>query len=358
MLKRNANVEFMRIIAMLFIIMHHCIINGFGLQERLKAPVYSGGVYDIFLGGLNAVVVIGVNVFFLISGYYGIKISIKKFLHIVLDLYIYADALILISILTGMEKLGFSTIKLLVLPFYKYWFVIVYLFLYLLSPIINAGIDAIKKEYAIMLAGVLTLFFGVLGFLSEATFFSLNNGYSLMFAVYLYYIGRMMNKYKLFHKPQSKQVLAWLVSTSITAVGCAICILIQKYDWAWRMFSYNQLFLTFASINFVWIFLNLPDKFAGEKWQRIASSTLAVYYIHTSTVFSYYRNLPLKWAATNVNYVLQILILVLYAIVIYLICCLIDQAKVRALGKTETIVVDKFVCKMKSTIRCNCKVKK
>ena len=43
---RNANVELLRILTMLFIIMHHCIINGYGLQEQLKS-----GVLNVCGGG-------------------------------------------------------------------------------------------------------------------------------------------------------------------------------------------------------------------------------------------------------------------------------------------------------------------
>ena len=39
---RNANVELLRIITMLFIIMHHCVINGYGLQEQLKSGILNG----------------------------------------------------------------------------------------------------------------------------------------------------------------------------------------------------------------------------------------------------------------------------------------------------------------------------
>lgn len=208
---RNANVELLRIISMLFIIMHHCIINGYGLQEQLKSGILNGGGYSIFLCCLNAITVIGVNVFFLISGFYGIRFSLKKLCALVIELYFYADVLTLIAVATGMEHIGFSTIKLLVLPFYKYWFIIVYILLFILSPILNAGIDALNKVQSISLTVFFTAFFCCLGFFSEATFISLNDGYSLMFAMYLYFLGRMMSKWGILKKTQGKQIICWLV---------------------------------------------------------------------------------------------------------------------------------------------------
>ena len=96
-----------------------------------------------------------------------------------------------------MEHIGFATIKLLILPFYKYWFIIVYILLFILSPILNAGIESLNRVQSVFLTVFFTAFFCCLGFVSEATFISLNDGYSLMFAMYLYFLGRMMNKWKL-----------------------------------------------------------------------------------------------------------------------------------------------------------------
>lgn len=182
------------------------------------------GGYSVFLCFLNAIVVIGVNVFFLISGYYGIKFSLKKLCTLIFDLYFYADLLTLIAVAVGMEHIGFATIKLLILLFYKYWFIIVYILLFILSPILNAGIESLNRVQSILLTVFFTVFFCCLGFVSEATFISLNDGYSLMFAMYLYFLGRMMNKWKLLKRSQGKQVFYWIASSMITVVGCAVLI--------------------------------------------------------------------------------------------------------------------------------------
>ena len=341
---RNSNVELLRIITMLFIIMHHCVINGYGLQEQLKSGILNGGEGDsVFLCFLNAIVVIGVNVFFLISGYYGINFSLKKLCTLVFNLYFYADILTLIAVAVGMEHIGFATIKLLILPFYKYWFIIVYILLFILSPILNAGIESLNRVQSVFLTVFFTAFFCCLGFVSEATFISLNDGYSLMFAMYLYFLGRMMNKWKLLKRSQGKQVFYWIASSMITVVGCAVLIYLKKSQFAWKMFSYNQLFVVLAAVNFVWIFLNLPEKGDGGKCQRIAKHILPIYYIHTCTVFSYYRNLPLKWVSINLEFALQIPVLIVYAILIFAMCASIDELKMKMIGKVESKSVNKMV---------------
>ena len=104
---------------MLFIIMHHCIINGYGLQEHLKSGILNGGGVQRISVLPECIAVIGVNVFFLISGYYGIHFSLKKLCALILNLYFYADVLTLLAVAVGMEHMGFAVIKLLILPFYK-----------------------------------------------------------------------------------------------------------------------------------------------------------------------------------------------------------------------------------------------
>lgn len=337
---RNANVELLRIVSMLFIIMHHCVINGYGLQEQLKSGIVNGGGYSIFLCALNAIVVIGVNVFFLISGYYGIHFSLKKMCALVINLYFYADVLTLFAVASGREHIGFATIKLLILPFYKYWFIIVYILLFILSPILNAGIDALNKVQSNLLTVFFTVFFCCLGAVSEATFVSLNDGYSLMFAMYLYFIGRMMNKREICRKSQRRQVFSWLASSLITMAACTGMIYLRKYQFAWKMFSYNQMFVVLAAVNFVWMFLNFPQRDDGGKCQMLAIHILPVYYIHTCTVFSFYRNLPLKWVAENVAVVWQFPILVFYAIAIFAVCVAIDKIKCAVLSSVEKKLIN------------------
>ena len=77
----------------------------------------------------------------------------------VINLYLYAYVLTLIAVAMGMEQMGFATIKLLILPFYKYWFIIVYILLFILSPILNVGIEALNKVQSLSLTVFFTAFF-------------------------------------------------------------------------------------------------------------------------------------------------------------------------------------------------------
>lgn len=338
---RNANVEILRIIAMLFIITHHLVINGLGLQAQLKGEEAIRGNYSLLLCAINSIVIIGVNIFFLISGYYGIKFSLKKLLRMVLDVYIYGDILILISIALGMEKLNIQNIKFLIFPFFKYWFVIVYLMLFILSPVINAGMGSISKQKSILLVLFLTIVNCIIGYACDINCLGLNNGYSLISAMYLYCIGRVMNKHS-FYRFKNAHIWIWLISTAMTILGCVLMFCMKKYGYAWKLFSYNQFFIVLASVNFVYIFFNMPYKKKDNgRFSRIAKHTLPVYYIHTCTIGAFYRDIPLKWAASNLNTIVQVLFLAVYAIIIYIICMIIDMIKILLLDRVEKRIIIK-----------------
>lgn len=336
--KRDSNVEVLRIVGMLFIICHHCVINGYGLQERLNNNM--GGSYSIYLACLNSIVVIGVNIFFLISGYYSIKFTLKKLLLLVINVYVYTFILSMVSVLFKIESIDMSLIKFIAFPFFKYWFIFVYIILMIASPIINAGMENITKKCAISISLFFTIMFCLFGFINNSSILGINHGYSLMFAIYLYCIGRVMQKYGFFKFKFKFLIIIWFCSTLITALISTISILHNNCIFAWHIFSYNQIFIVIASICFVGMFIVSRKKEVNKKIMGLAKYILPIYYIHTSAVFSYYRNLPLKYLRENANYVMQLLFLIIYAVFIFGICVVIDWIINKITFKIENKFVD------------------
>lgn len=73
--ERQNNIELCRVCVMLFIVIHHCIVSGLGLNETLNDGGENFSSATICLIVMNAFVIVSVNVFFLISGYFGIKLQ-------------------------------------------------------------------------------------------------------------------------------------------------------------------------------------------------------------------------------------------------------------------------------------------
>lgn len=123
---------------MYFIVVHHCIVSGLGLNEILNDLNPTFSVYNAFLMILNSFVVISVNVFFLISGYFGINFRKKKIASL-----LYEIAFCSILVYVGLAALGKAEItvkgliKYSLLSINIYWFAIVYIALVVTSPALN-----------------------------------------------------------------------------------------------------------------------------------------------------------------------------------------------------------------------------
>ncbi len=73
---RASNFELLRLVCMFYIVLHHFIVHG------LKSAGYWGEAINIYSVISNSFIIVGVNCFVLISGYFGIQSSWKGFIHL------------------------------------------------------------------------------------------------------------------------------------------------------------------------------------------------------------------------------------------------------------------------------------
>lgn len=119
----------LRIIAMLFIVLHHLTINNIGLsaiETHIDPSLTSQYLGTSFL---DCFFIIGVNVFFLLSGYFGIKLKLGKIFRLLFKLYVFWILSALIAQAAGVSDFESWTdciIKCLISPS-EYWFVLAYI---------------------------------------------------------------------------------------------------------------------------------------------------------------------------------------------------------------------------------------
>lgn len=139
---RDSQMELLRIVAMSMILIHHFVVHG--------SP-YSVRFMEEGLGWQNAFVFYGVNLFVLISGFYGIKVRWRSFLSLLITLFLFAMVDFLLKCGFGWYQHGFDAsdltgmVRVLIHPFKKYWFISCYLVLYIFAPVINLGLKHATK---------------------------------------------------------------------------------------------------------------------------------------------------------------------------------------------------------------------
>lgn len=139
--------ELLRIIAMIFIMLGHSYVR---LVHNGQEGVFGGSLFWRSL--MSAIVTSGVGVFIAISGWFGIRFklqSLAKYLFLVYFIlfFLYGIAIVFnitnLSIQGVLISLGFAD---------GYWFVLGYLGLFLISPLLNMFIEhASKKDFQILL---------------------------------------------------------------------------------------------------------------------------------------------------------------------------------------------------------------
>lgn len=197
--KRNSNFELLRIISMLFIVIYHVRMHsGFSIN--------STGSVRVLITFINAIMVIHVNSFILITGYFQCKskMRLSKVMAInnatwfykvfFLIVFILLSSVFSITITNPINTL--DKIKMLLQFDYGiYWYINCYLLLYLISPVLNKIINNLtKKEFQLLILGLFILI-SIIPTLTLDEVIYTRNGHSIETFILLYFIGAYLRIY-------------------------------------------------------------------------------------------------------------------------------------------------------------------
>ena len=135
--KKNANMELLRLIAMVFVVTVHLLDKGHSLVDPIKEP--SASAYIAWL--LESFTIMSISLFILISGYFlvGRPFSVKRLAKLESQVLFYSILITLgFKILTDVN-IDFETWLYSFLPVTSdfYWYVTMYFGMYLFSPVLN-----------------------------------------------------------------------------------------------------------------------------------------------------------------------------------------------------------------------------
>lgn len=320
---RESNLELLRILAMFCIVLHHLIVHGIRnvgyLPYSFEEICLDKQIPLIFL---NALTVVSVNCYVLISGYFGIHPTKKKLWNLFSICVFYSVGHYFVyAFLNNTFPLRPFISSLF--PFSHnqgLWFVTCYIGLFLISPLLNAAVSCLneKKEsdWLKVLSGlaIITFYFGYL-WRTELNY----DGYNLVNFIFLYMIGRYLKvKNNFFRKilKRSYMIGTYIICTLITA-SLGIFLLVYKesadyiFYWAWR---YNSPIVILGSIA---LFLFFNSLTICNKWINfIAASTFSVYLIHENYHVKYLIYDKVGELLSKMNIIIMILYLIVFAMII------------------------------------------
>lgn len=271
--KRHSGIELLRILCILGIIVLH-----------LYGPYKDSaeGIAQFWGVVLSSIFNMGVSVFILISGYYGMKFSVKKLVSLELVLWFYSALNFFcnsyfIPLLLGRET-SFE-IKEMVksfLPFSsnRFWFLTAYLIIFCLSKYINKIADNLSKTAFFKLILVLLLFFSILPtFLYVEILGDSGKGVINLFIVYL--IGRFLAKYSI----EPSKIKCYIVLIITLSIEIILNYLLSHYKVKIGIFAPfardNSIFIIIGAI--FTFFLFKKTKFSSKIINCAASLVIGIY---------------------------------------------------------------------------------
>ena len=267
---RNSAHELLRLVAMFLIVWYHLISYYLYLIPH-------SAKYDSFLEASLPSLHIGVILFVLISGYWGIKPSIKGFSKLLAITAILYLPLELMQCATG----GGNLVKtLMFITNTPYWFIRTYLFLYLISPILNTFLkNTHQSKINIVLAAmsIICRYFG-----TTRGDPSRNDGKNITNFMFLYLLGKTIHNYK----SKWENIPKIAIISCILVLNATIFFLLLYYNrnttagtflWSISMPYCSPLLIINASLVFILFSqLHLNSKLVNN----LAKSVFAVYLIH------------------------------------------------------------------------------
>jgi surface polysaccharide O-acyltransferase-like enzyme len=343
--ERLSNFELMRIISMFFIVLFHVRMHSEIASKAL------GNNY-LILEFITNIIVVHVNSFILISGYFQSKSNIKvsKAISLINSVWFYKTVFMILAIIlvnyTSIKLIGdFSTINkfktFLPLDFGIYWYIDSYLVLYLISPLLNKIINNITKEEFKRIILVLLLLICIIPTLTVDEVIRTNNGHSLISFILLYFIGAYLRIYpvkdnyyfkRLTEKARQSLFFIMIPICSIAIMFC--CIVAQRISafgpitaylgqvLEMNYLNYTSPLILIESIVYFLFFetLTIKSKFIN----KISKYMFGIYLIHENPFV--YENLYNYLGLTSITNVTikTIIMIIIISIIIFIICLIIE----------------------------------
>lgn len=310
---------------MLMILELHTRYNGI---EAVYDGVIDASHFMLFL--FEAIAIVGVNLFVLISGYFGIHLKRKSILNLLFQIYFFG----LVGLVGWMVVEGTCMVEVryyvkALLPVSQtIWFIPNYVMLMLFSPMLNAFCEkfSIKQIAAFTLTVYALVYFW--SAIMQGTISGFG-GYSWGWFILLYLTGRVIRFYTDCHTYKKRYFLMGYVILTLVIVCVAFIqhyvpvgkSLLWSYDCPLVYLSSICLFLCFVGMNI-----------GRVKWiNRLAASSFAALLFHVAPFTQYnYVNQLLFNRFSGIGY---IVITGLVVVAYYMAALLIDQIRILVFRK-------------------------
>ena len=322
--ERESNFELLRIFSMFLVLVVHADYFSLGapsLMDCLNKPVQS-----IFRIGVEAISIICVNVFVLISGWFGIHFRWRSICNFLFQVFFFGILIYLFVVVFLNVPITLRGIAACFQITTWNWFVKSYLCLYILSPVLNIFCEKTDhKTFATVLYSFF-VFQTIYGWTGSAKF--MLQGYSVVSFCGLYLLAQYIIRFLLPALRNKNVVGGGIILYSFCTLSMlAIEFLSKRFSLSMLdVFSYINPLVIISSVSILIIFSQIKVKSKAINW--IAASCFAVFLIHTNVnlCIPYYRTF-VCYLYANYDGPLCVCLVFAFITIVFVCSLLLDQIR-------------------------------
>jgi hypothetical protein len=293
---RDSNMELLRVAAMLLVMIVHANFRALPIPTFEEA--HTSALSSILRFFTESASIICVNVFILLSGWYGIKLKWSRLAEFLFQILFWGVLCCTVYWILnpGEVSIVHAVANIFMLKGWSYWFVKSYLCLYLLSPVLNAFVDTADRKTLGSLLIAFYIFQTVYGWVTNAAFY-FESGYSGLSFCGLYLLARYVRKYPC-ALTQLNRKYDILIYASLTLCMTAASYIIAYFNIPYvgpLMWKYTSPAVILSALYFLLFFTKIS--FSSKLINWIAASCFAIYLLHSNAFIAkpYYDEIISRW---------------------------------------------------------------
>lgn len=272
--------EFLRLMSMALVLVIHAN-TAYQPWPIDQTDVQAVPVHCFLRFLIESLCIVCVNAFVLLSGWFGIKFSLRRLLSFIFQVLFFS---LILSFLPNHQG---KRLIIDIVTLNQYWFVRAYIILFIISPALNLLAEHAPKK---VFQYVLVAFFvmqTVFSYISNSSWF--DDGFSPLPFIGLYLLSRYIRIYQPKFATFKKQVdLAVYLGVTVLLATLSV-VLFKWFGTGGRMFNYTNPLVILSSVSFLLFFTKIKMK-DNRVINWIAASSVGAYLLHMNPCFfqSYY----------------------------------------------------------------------
>ncbi len=274
---RDSNIELLRMLAMFLVLLVHA--DFFSLGAPTPQDIQTNTLDSTLRIFFEALSIVCVNVFVLISGWFGIRPSLKGVSNFIFQCLFFLIGLYVVTLLIGTSTFSLKGIAGCFAATELNWFIKAYLLLYILSPVLNSFVESADRKVFRNVLLAYFIFTCTYGWIGAAKF--MMGGYTTLFFIGLYLLARYMRIYQpniTKFKCTTDLMVYMVVSSFVTVVCVTPPLLIGRNFQPWWNYIAPTTILGAVSLLLAFSKMKFQSKFVN--W--CGASCFAVFLLHTN----------------------------------------------------------------------------